>query len=155
MQLTYLQSFAIKQLRNRYIYSGCSEEYSWCACSDQIWRLTEWLLDAGGASDVSHSQLNACMYEWMNERTNERIYFRLKPKCVLVLHCHQDKVDDLNVAEIAREFARMTPDEQLLETSLTCSFVCINNPSLQCCSVKFYVKRWHGAPLPWNSGGAQ
>jgi len=62
--------------------------------------------------------MNERTNERTNERKNERIYFRLKPKCVLVLHCHQDKVDDLNVAEIAREFARMTPDEQLLETSL-------------------------------------
>lgn len=109
-QLVLLHSVVIKQLQNesaveRVTVADVADVLKNTAGAqqllDQIWRLTKLLLVVPATSATAERSFSALR--------RVKTYLRStigqsRLNSVLVLHCHQDRVDDLNIVEIAQEF---------------------------------------------------
>ena len=109
-QLILLHSVVMKQLQNesdveRVSVLGIADVLKKTAGAqqllDQVWRLTKLLLVVPATSATAERSFSALR--------RVKTYLRStmgqsRLNSVLVLHCHQDRVDDLNIVEIAQEF---------------------------------------------------
>jgi len=109
-QLILLHGVVIKQLQNksdvkRVTVLGIADILKNTAGAQQllhqIWRLTKLLLVVPATSAIAERSFSALPHVKTYLRST---IGQLRLNSVLVLHCYQDRVNDLNIAEIAQKF---------------------------------------------------